>query len=143
MDDAALVGRLECVGDLTRDRQCLVEWKGAPQEAVCECVTLHQLEHQRTCGATIVGSALFETVDGRDVGVRQRGEHLRLALETRQPIAVGRKDLRDDLEGHVAPEPRVPRPIDLPHPALAEKRGDFVDAEAGARGQHGGRPAAS
>jgi hypothetical protein len=39
----------------------------------------------------------------------------------------------DDLEGDVAPEPRVLRPIELAHAARADERNDLVWAEAGAR----------
>ena len=45
---------------------------------------------------------------------------------------------RQDLDGHVAPEPRVPRAIDFAHTAGAERRDDLVRAEACAGGQgHG------
>ena len=32
----------------------------------------------------------------------------------------------------IAIELRIARPVDLPHPAFADQRGDFVDAETGA-----------
>jgi len=47
---------------------------------------------------------------------------------------------REDFDGHVATELRVASPIDLAHPALADKGGDLIRAEASTRGQgHGER----
>jgi hypothetical protein len=39
------------------------------------------------------------------------------------------EDLRQDLDGHVAAELRVPRTIHLSHPACAERRNDFIRPE--------------
>jgi hypothetical protein len=43
----------------------------------------------------------------------QRRQQLRLALEPRQAIGIGRKRLGEDLEGDLAIEPAVPRAIHL------------------------------
>ena len=76
--------------------------------------------------------ALFEPVDAGNVRMVQRGEHFRFALKTREPIVVSRERRRQDLDGDLALQLRVGRPIHLPHPAFADLGGDFVDAEAGA-----------
>ena len=62
----------------------------------------------------------------------QRGEHLRLALEPRQPLGVGDERLGQDLDRDVAVEPRVARAIHLAHAAGAEGGEDLVRTQAGA-----------
>ena len=56
----------------------------------------------------------------RDVRVIQRREHLRLALEPREPVRIGRERLGQHLDRDVAVQPRVARAIDLAHPAGAD-----------------------
>ncbi len=74
----------------------------------------------------------LQPVDGGDVRMVQGGEHFRFALKARQPIGVSRERRRQDLDGDLTLQLRVGRPIHLPHPAFADLRGDFVDAETGA-----------
>ena len=69
-------------------------------------------------------------MDRGDVRVIERGEHLRFALEARQALRIGGEHLRQDLQGDVAPEPRVAGAIDLAHPAGPERTDDFVEANA-------------
>ena len=45
------------------------------------------------------------------------------------------KRVGQDLERDIAIQLRVARAIDLSHAAFADRRGDFVDAEAGAGGE--------
>ena len=65
----------------------------------------------------------------------QRGEQLRLPLEPLPPIFVFEELFRQHLDGDLSAESRVFRPVDLPHPARADRREDLVRAErvAGAR----------
>ena len=53
-------------------------------------------------------------------------------LPSLQACGVGGKFARQDLDGHRPPEASIARAEDLPHPAFADRRGDFVDAETGA-----------
>ena len=84
MDDALIVRGLEGLRDLPRDRQRFVDRDGALPDPVVEGRPLDQLHHQRL-GAV----GVFQTVDRRDVGVIQGGEHFRFALESRESIGVG------------------------------------------------------
>jgi hypothetical protein len=59
----------------------------------------------------------------------ERGEHLRLALQAREPFRIVRKALGQDLQRHLALQPRVARPIHFTHAADAELRNDFVRAD--------------
>ena len=53
----------------------------------------------------------------------------RLLLEALQRFAVADRDVRQDLDGHVAAEARVARAVDHTHAALAEEADDAVWAE--------------
>ena len=55
-----------------------------------------------------------------------------LALEASQGIGICGERLWQNLDRHVAIELGVPRPVDLPHAARAERRQDLVGAETGA-----------
>ena len=71
----------------------------------------------RACSAT----GLLEPVNRRDVGMIQRRERLRLALETRQAFEVRCKRFRQDLDRHLATQRRVRPPLHLHHPAFADR----------------------
>ena len=135
MDDALLVRGLERLGDLPRDRQRFVERDRPVRDPLGERRALDQLHHQRVDAA-----AVFEAVDVRDVRMVERGEHLRFALEPREPLGVVGEQLRQDLDRDVAIQPGVARAIDLAHPAGAKGGEDFVRAEASPGGQGHARP---
>ena len=75
--------------------------------------------------------------DCGDVRMIQQGEYSRFALKAREPVGVGRERLGQDLDRDGSVQLCIARAIDLPHPAFADRRGDFVDAKtrAGAEGQ--------
>ena len=77
MADPLLVRGLERLRNLLRDRQRLIDRDGALCDALREIVALDQFHHE---GGD--APALFEAVDRGDVGMIQRGEDFRLALET-------------------------------------------------------------
>ena len=99
----------------------------AARNALGQIVALDEFHHERRDAR-----ALFESVDGGDVRMIQRGEDFGFALKTRQPIVVSRERWRQDLDRDLTLQLGVGRPIHLPHPAFADLGGDFVDAEAGA-----------
>ena len=108
----------------------LVERHRAARDALRQIVALDEFHHERGHAP-----AFFEAVDGGDVRMIQRREHFRFALKAREPIGIGRERGRQDLDRDLTFQPRVGRPIHLPHPAFADLRGDFVDAEARAGGE--------
>ena len=73
------------------------------------------------------------------MGVIERGERLRLALEPRQAVGIRGEDLRQDLDRHLPIELRVARPLDLPHPACSERAEDFVRAHPASRNEPHGK----
>ena len=85
----------------------------------------------RACDA----AGFLEAVNRRDVGMIQRRQRLRLALEPRHAFGISGECVGQDLDRDLATEVRVCRPIHLAHPALAKGGSDFVDAEAGAWGK--------
>ena len=127
VDDALFVGVLERLGDLARDCQGLVERYPALLHALGERRTFDQLEDQ---GARLAG--LFDAVDRGDVRMVEARQHLRLALEAREALRVGREGLGQDLDRHLASELRVRGAIDLSHAADAELGGDPIAADVGA-----------
>ena len=71
--------------------------------------------------------------------MRQRRDRTRFALEARQRVRVGRHGRRDDLDGDVAPQPRIAGAIDLAHATGADGGNDFVWAESSAWSERGQR----
>ena len=119
--------RFERVRDLLRDRQCFIEWDRAAGDALRQIVALDEFHHEGGHAP-----AFFQAVDGRDVGMIQRGEGLGFTLEASQAIRVVRKRLGEDLDRDVAVQLRIARAKHLAHPADTDAGDDFVDAETGA-----------
>ena len=76
-----------------------------------------------------------QLVDREDVRVRQRRDGADFGLEPAPHLGIGGDVVRHDLERDVASEPRIARAIDVPHPAGAERRDDFVLCEMGSWGK--------
>ena len=124
MDDPRLVGRLQRLGDLLRNRQRLVRWDRPLRDPVGERRPLHQLQHQRPRPL-----GLLDTVDGGDVGMVEAGEDPRLPLEPGEAIRVRREGVGQDLQRDLAVELGVGGLPDLAHAALTEEGRDVVVPE--------------
>ena len=72
---------------------------------------------------------LADLVDDGDVGMRERGRGLGLALKAHSTLGVGGEGRRKNLDRHVSAQLGVVGPVDLTHPALAELGRDFVVGE--------------
>ena len=66
-----------------------------------------------------------------------------LELEAAQAITVAGDLSEEDLDRHLAPQPRILRPIHLPHPPRADRREDLVRAEARPGGKRHFSPSTS
>ena len=77
-------------------------------------------------GHVRLGVRPTDLVDRDDVRVIQGRSGTRLPLEAVQALRVRRNLGRQHLQGDLAPEPRVPRPVHLSHPACANLAQDFV-----------------
>jgi hypothetical protein len=140
MNDALLVCRFKGFGDLLRDRQRLIDRQGAARDTLREVLALDQFHHER--GDAM---ALLEPVDTGNMRMVQRREQFRFALEPREPIGIRRQRRWQDLDRDLTFQPGVGGAIHLPHAALADLRGDVVDAEtcAGREAQTAGSIAVS
>ena len=83
MDDPFLVRGLERLGDLACDRERLGNRQRSALQAIGQRRSLDQLEDQRR---DAVG--FFETVDGADVRVIERGERPRFTREARAALGI-------------------------------------------------------
>jgi len=77
------------------------------------------------CAERLFALAL-EPVDGGDVGVVERREEPRLALEPREAVGVGGEGGREELERDVATEFGVARAVYLTHAPGADLVGHLV-----------------
>ncbi len=66
----------------------------------------------------------------------QRCQDACLALESCEAIGFNCEARRQDLDGDVTSEPRVPRPVDFTHPTTPERADDLIRAYATPGGQH-------
>ena len=100
-----------------------VERYGSARDAVSQRLAVDQLEHQRL---DTIG--VLESVNRADVGMIQRGEHARFALEPRAPLSIARERGWQNLDGDLAAEFGIARAIDLTHATGAEQRQDPIRA---------------
>ncbi len=133
LHDTVLVGVLEALGDLLRDRDRIVDRDGAVAESRGEVLAFDQLERE---GDDAV--RLLEAVDGGDPGMVERGEDVRFAPQAGDALAVLREGGRQHLDRNVASELGIPRTKHLAHAACAEGREHLVgtESDAGSEG-HG------
>ena len=101
--------------------------------AVRERRPFDELHHQRDSAL-----CFFEAIDGGDVRVVQRRQHLGFAPETRQPIGISGDRRGKNLDRDSPFQPAVGGLIDLAHSADADLANHLVGAEAGTRGEHRG-----
>ena len=70
-----------------------------------------------------------QAVNGCDIGMIQRGQRVRLALEPRHALGVGGERRQEHLDSDVAAKTRVARAVDFAHAACAEAGSDLVRAD--------------
>jgi hypothetical protein len=133
MDDALVVCRFKRFGNLTRDRQRLVECKRRECDPVGERRAVDQFEDQRLQNVV----RLSETIDSGDVRVIECGEHLCLSLEARHAVGIAREQRGQHFQRDVAIQLRIATPVHLAHGARTDQGGDFVRAYATTRGEGG------
>ena len=81
-------------------------------------------------------SGVLDPVNLSDVRMIQRGESLCFPFETREPLRVGCKSCRQNLDGDVPIEFRITGPIHLAHAALSNEGLDVVRAKACSWSEH-------
>src|SRR4029453_17074408 len=76
-----------------------------------------------------------DVVDDGDVGVIQDARGPSLLLEALEAIRVAREGGREYLDGDVAAQARIFRPVHLAHSPRADRRDDLVGSEPASRGE--------
>ena len=117
MHDALPMRAIERGGDLGRTAQRLIERERALLEARRQRLALEMLQHQEVERAPIGGHVPADVVQRADVRMIERGHRARLALEALPRLRVAGDLRRQHLDRDAAIQPRVPRPIHLPHAA--------------------------
>ena len=117
------------VGDLDAVAQRLLQRQRRPSPADPASVSPSRYSMTRY---SIVALA-SHVVERADVRMRELRDRLRLPLEALPDLGRRRHVRRQHLHRHRPLQPRVPRLVDLPHPAGAERRQDLVRAEPRAR----------
>ena len=127
MNDALLVRRIECLGDLTRNRQGLGNRQGAACAMRSASVgPFDKLQHQRTQQAV----RLRTRRSGADVWVIETSPAC-CASRSKRALRSGSavNGCRQDLDRDIAIEPRVAGAVHLAHAAGAEQRHNLVYAD--------------
>ena len=128
VDDPLLVRRLERLGDLLRVGERFFEGERAGSEVLREVFALDELHDEK-----VAPGNFFEGVDGGDSRMIQRCKRASLPLEPLPSLFIIKEFFRQDLDCDLSREPRVFRPVDLPHSARAERGENLVRTEAHAR----------
>jgi len=101
---------------------------GPLREAGAQWLPVDQLHCKE--GAAV---GFTELVDRRHVGMREGRGSPRLAREALAALLVGQCVHGQDLQGDVAPKPRIARAVDLAMPPAPRRATTSYEAEAGAR----------
>ena len=99
MDDSSLMRRLQCLGDLLRNRERLIDGDRPLRDPVCQRRPFDQLQDERPRPL-----GLLDAVDGGDVRVVEAGEDLRLPLEPGETLRIAGEGVRQDLQRDLAVE---------------------------------------
>src|SRR4029453_906739 len=124
MDDSFLVRGFECFRNLSRDGDRLAKGESSSLNARGQSLAVDEFEDEES-----MPIRFLKTVNAGDVLMIQRGEHLRLPAEARQPFGILRHAVRQRFHRDVAAEACIPRTIDLTHAARAEQGNDLVRTE--------------
>ena len=134
MNNALLVGRFQSFRNLSRDRECLVEWNLSLRDPISERWPLNKLHYEGLDARTF-----FESVNLGDIRMVQGRERSGFTFEASQAFDVLCERLWQDLDGDPALKLRVARTVYLAHPARTELGSDFIRAEPSASSESHGK----
>ena len=115
----------ERLGHLVGNRDRVVERHRPFGEPIGQRLPVDELHYQRAAGGRF-----FEAVNLGDVGMVERGQHLRFAPEARESIGICGEQIRQQLQRNVAPQLRIAGAIHLAHAAGTERSDNVIRAEA-------------
>ena len=130
--DRLRVGGGEAMGHVHRGLDRLPQRQGALAQPLAQRLAFEQLRDD--VGATAVGP---HVVDDDHVRVGEGGDGSRLPLESAEAVPIAGDVVGEDLDRHVATEPRVARAVDLTHPPGPDEVEDLVRSQpcSGREGQ--------
>ncbi len=102
MDDAFLMRSLQGLCNLLRDPKGLINRDRSSRNPLLQRLAVDQLQHQE-----LWSIRLLEAVDRRDLGVIERSENVRLALEPGDSLRIVRERRRQRLDGDLSPELQI------------------------------------
>jgi hypothetical protein len=116
VNDSLIVRILQGGSDLRRDLPGIIE-----RQRPLGCFAFDQFHGQR---------ALFDSVDLSDVGVIQRRQNFRFALESCHALGVAGKRFGQDLESDVALQLGVACAVNLAHSARTDGRENLIQTDS-------------
>ncbi len=135
VDDRRLVGVLHRLAELEHDgRADLGGHVAVIDEHLAQRGAAEQLDHQVALGVVLARDV--EDLD--DARVVELGGGARLGDEARADLGVLAEVLVDDLDGDLAPEPQIARPVHRRHATVADLFQELVLRELREAGRHGG-----
>ena len=125
MRDPFRVGRSQGRGDLLGDLECPLDRNALFRNPSPQVTSVDEL------GSEVMNSVLLADIEYRDdVGIGERGCGPGLLLESPQVLGIRCDGAREHLDRHVAAQPRIARPVYLPHPSSTERGENLVGTEA-------------
>ena len=130
MDDPLGVGRGKALGDLAGDLGRPLGRERPRPEPLRQVLSLQELGHR-------VGDSLVRPriVNRENVRMVQGRDGMRLRVEALEAFAVVDRRVRQHFQRHLAPQPGVPRAVDVSHAAVPERRDDLVRTDLFALGE--------
>ena len=126
MQEAQTVRGLECVTDLRAETHQLVQPHGTLPQSRLERAS-RDVFHDEEVQAVL----RVEVEDGRNAGVREAGQDVRLAAESVPRGGVRKRAAQEYLDRDVAVEVQIVRAVHLAHAALAERLENAVMGKGG------------
>ena len=130
MRDPACVRGADRIGEWHGNLQQPVERQAAARDQFRQRAAVDQLHGQEHSAVHV-----FNGMDGDDVRVVEGCDGTSLAFEALPALGIGRRLRREELEGDVALQLGVARPIHLPHATGSDERDDLVVSESRPWGQ--------
>jgi hypothetical protein len=126
MHDTFLVRRLQRFSNLRCHSQCLFQRNRAPLNFLGQRLSRHQFHDEE-----LPSTGFLYAVNRRDVGMIQRGQHTRFAVESRCAFGIMREGFRKEFDRNTAPQLCVGGLIHVAHSPRTQVRCDFVVCELG------------
>src|SRR5260370_42269969 len=119
----------QALRNVRRDFNYFSHWQQSGDKQLAQRLPLYQLHRN-----VVSGAVLSEFVDSNDIWVVEGRCRTRFLLEAVQPITLRGECGGQNLDRNTAIQARIPRPVDLAHPAGAQQLDNLIPSELGAKG---------